>query len=112
LIDGNVSTISVKNPSPIISSAYVNKIPMKIMFDSGATTSFINKAALKRTKHQLIDSNSKQYLMAAGSTTFDIFGTVNILIEFCNIETSIRVGIANSWLRKVSSKLRKLQIWS
>ena len=96
MIDGNVFTTTVKNPSPIIVLAHVNQISMKIMFDSGATTSFINTVALKRTKHQPILNHSKKFLMADGSTTFDIIGIVEICVEFNNIETRIKACVVNS----------------
>ncbi|CAF1278727.1 unnamed protein product [Rotaria sordida] len=66
------------------------------MFDSGATKSFINKVALKRTKHLPIASNQQYYLMADGYTTFEVIGIVKIFIEFSAIKTNIVVGIVNS----------------
>ncbi|CAF4345988.1 unnamed protein product, partial [Rotaria sordida] len=72
LNDGNVSSTFTKNPSPIFIFANVNEVPMKIMFDPGATKSFINKAALNRTKHLSMASNQQYYLMADGYTNFEV----------------------------------------
>ncbi|CAF4149183.1 unnamed protein product [Rotaria sordida] len=69
---------------------------MKIMLDSGATTSFISKAALKRTKHLPIRFTQQHYLMADGYITFEVIGTVKIFIEFNQMKTSIVVRVVNS----------------
>ena len=69
---------------------------MKTMFDSGATTSFISKAALDRTEHQEININEKQYVMADGSTTFNIIGVVEIIIQFNNVKTKINAAVVNT----------------
>ncbi|CAF3322714.1 unnamed protein product [Rotaria sp. Silwood2] len=69
---------------------------MKVMFDSGATTSFISKAALKQTTHLPIRFTQQHYLMADGYTTFDVIGTVKIFIEFNQMKTSIVVRVVNS----------------
>ncbi|CAF1469891.1 unnamed protein product [Rotaria sordida] len=84
------------HPLPIFIFANVNEVLMKIMFDSGATKSFINKVALKRTKHLPIASNQQYYLMADGYTTFEVIDVVKIFIEFCAIKTNIVVDIVNS----------------
>ena len=96
LNDGNVSSIFSNNPSPIFIFSNVNQVSMKIMFDSGATTSFISKAALKRTKHLPINTNPQRYLMADGYTSFEAIGFVKIFIEFGGIKTSILVGVVSS----------------
>ncbi|CAF4659429.1 unnamed protein product [Rotaria sp. Silwood2] len=69
---------------------------MKVMFDSGATTSFISKAALKRTTHLPIRFTQQHYLMADGYTTFEVSGTVKLVIEFNQMKTSIVVRVVNS----------------
>ncbi|CAF1334820.1 unnamed protein product [Rotaria sordida] len=69
---------------------------MKVMFDSGATTSFISKAALKRTTHLPIRFAQQHYLMANGYTTFEVIGTVKIFIKFNQMKTSIVVRVVNS----------------
>ncbi|CAF2621992.1 unnamed protein product [Rotaria sp. Silwood2] len=74
----------------------VNQIPMKIMFDSGSTTSFINKAVLIRTRHLPINYNKHYYLMADGHTTFEVMGTVRIFIELNHIKTNQIVGVVDS----------------
>ncbi|CAF1431009.1 unnamed protein product [Rotaria sordida] len=66
------------------------------MFDPGATKSFINKVALKRTKHLPIASNQQYYLMIDGYTTFEVTGIVKIFIEFSATKTNIVVSIVNS----------------
>ncbi|CAF4541201.1 unnamed protein product [Rotaria sp. Silwood2] len=66
------------------------------MFDSGAKTSFISKAALKRTKHLPINTNPQRYLMADGCTSFKAIGFVKIIIEFGGIKTNILVGVVSS----------------
>ncbi|CAF3877395.1 unnamed protein product [Rotaria sordida] len=71
-------------------------MPMKVMFDSGASSSFIKKSALKRTKHLPISYNQQRYLMADGYTTFEVHGYVKVFIEFNQIKTSIIVGVVNS----------------
>ena len=96
LTDGNVSYKVNKNPSPIFIFANVNQVTMKIMFDSGATKSFISKAALKRTRHLPISINRQHYLMADGYTNFEVIGVVKIVMEFNRIKTSIIVGVVSS----------------
>ncbi|CAF1334931.1 unnamed protein product [Rotaria sordida] len=71
-------------------------MPMKVMFDSGASSSFIKKSALKRTKLLPISYNQQRYLMADGYTTFEVCGYVKVFIEFNQIKTSIIVGVVNS----------------
>ena len=68
---------------------------MKVMFDSGATRSFIKKTALKRTKHLPIKFNQQHYLMADGYTKFEVVGLVKIFIELNQMRTSIVVGVVN-----------------
>jgi hypothetical protein len=98
LIDGNVPSKFNKNPSPIFTFANVNEIKMKVMFDSGSTKSFINKAALKRIKHLPINYNYQRYLMADGYTTFEVHGYVKIFIQFNQMKTNIIVGVVKSLL--------------
>ena len=69
---------------------------MKIMFDSGSTTSFINKAVLTRTRYLPINYNKHYYLMADGHTTFEVIGTVRIFIELDHTKTNIIVGVVDS----------------
>ncbi|CAF1491047.1 unnamed protein product [Rotaria sp. Silwood1] len=83
-------------PSPTFNLANVNQVSMKVMFDSGATTSFISIAALQRTTHLPIRFTQQLYLMADGYTTFEVIGTVKIFIEFNQMKTSIVARIVNS----------------
>lgn len=94
--DGGDSWDPTKNPSPIFIHAKVNHVSMKIMFDSGATRSFINKTALNKTTHLPITPNKKSYFMADGHTRFEIIGFVKLCITLDNIITDIVVGVVNS----------------
>ncbi|CAF3035517.1 unnamed protein product [Rotaria sp. Silwood2] len=69
---------------------------MKVMFDSGTTTSFTNKTTLTYTNHLPIKFNNMKYIMADGRTIFEIIGTVKIFIELNNVKTNIVVGVVNS----------------
>ena len=69
---------------------------MKVMFDSGATASFINRTALTRTHHLPIKFKNITYTMADGYTTMEVVGTVKIFIELNNIKTDIEIGIVDS----------------
>jgi hypothetical protein len=59
LCGGSDSREEKQNPSPIFIVALVNRVKMKIMFDSGSTKSFIQEAALHQTPHLPI--NSQRY---------------------------------------------------
>ena len=69
---------------------------MKVMFDSGATASFINRTALTHTHHLPIKFKNITYTMADGHTTMEVIGTVKIFIELNNIKTDIEIGIVDS----------------
>jgi hypothetical protein len=66
------------------------------MFDSGSSRSFVKKAFLDQISHLPIQSQKQQYLMADGSTTFQVIGLVRVFIEISQVQTSIVVGVVNS----------------
>ena len=94
--DGSDSCVLTEKPSQIFAFVTVNKIPMKVMFDSGATASFINRIALTRIHHLPIKFKNITYTMADGHTTMEVIGTVKIFIELNNIKADIEIGIVDS----------------
>ncbi|CAF4842704.1 unnamed protein product, partial [Rotaria sp. Silwood2] len=91
-IDGD-APIRLLNPSPIFILAKVNQVITKIMFDTGSAKSFIKKSILEQTNHVNIQFKQQSYLMADGSSTFNILGTTEIFIEFEKLCTSIIAGV-------------------
>ena len=69
---------------------------MKIMFDSGATTSFIRKSVLDQIVHTPMSSISASYFMADGYTRLKIIGKVKLCIQFDHLSTYITMGVVNS----------------
>ena len=94
--DGDAPTFSLKNPSPIFIVAKINQITTNIMFDSGSSKSFIKKSIIEQMNHSPIQFEKQSYLMADGHSTFTIFGTVQIVIDLGNLQTSISVGIVDN----------------
>ncbi|CAF4584127.1 unnamed protein product, partial [Rotaria socialis] len=94
-IDGDAPT-RLLNPSPIFILAKVNQVITKIMFDTGSAKSFIKKSILEQTNHVNIQFKQQSYLMADGSSTFNILGTTEIFIEFEKSCTSIIAGVVDT----------------
>ncbi|CAF4788813.1 unnamed protein product, partial [Rotaria sp. Silwood2] len=105
--DGVNSCISITNPSPIFVLAKVNQIPMKIMFDSGSTTSFINKAVLTRTRHLPINYNKHYYLMVDGHTTFEVI--VGIVDSLCT-DCILGMDYINKYKVNLNNKQKQVQV--
>ncbi|CAM2726763.1 unnamed protein product [Rotaria socialis] len=78
-IDGDAPT-RLLNPSPIFILAKVNQVITKIMFDTGSAKSFIKKSILEQTNHVNIQFKQQSYLMADGSSTFNILVLLLVLL--------------------------------
>ena len=94
--DGADSNVVSQNPSPIVIKAKINNISMSVMFDSGSTKSFIQKAALLRTQHLPIRLHKHKYTLADGHTTMEVMGTVRICIDLHHLKTSIIADVVDS----------------
>ena len=90
------SNIVSQNPSPIFIKAEINSIYTSVMFDSGSTKTFIQKATLLRTRHLPIHLHKHQYTLAHGHTTMEVMGTVKIFIDLHHLKTSIIVDVVDS----------------
>ncbi len=109
--DGGDSCTLTEKPSPIFIFAKVNHFPMNVMFDSGATTSLINKTTLTSTHHLPIKLKKINYMMADGHTTMEIIGTVNIFIELNNSSLNL-VSLTSHHTQVINSrKILRIQFY-
>jgi hypothetical protein len=96
--DGDDSDIIRTNPSKsslLFITTFVNKHTLKILIDTGATTTFINKKVLQHmTNLQYIHANAYSFTLADGIAPFDVLGVVNVSIQSANSTTNIRAHIA------------------
>jgi hypothetical protein len=103
--DGDDSDIIHTNPSKsslIFITTFVNKHTLKILIDTGATTTFINKKVLQHmTNLQYIHTNAYSFTLADGIAPFDVLGVVNLSIQFANSTTNGRY-----WSRNLCGSIR------
>ncbi|XP_021773974.1 uncharacterized protein LOC110737933 [Chenopodium quinoa] len=102
----------------ITSTFSINSIPIKVLFDSGATFSFISKATISKLSHCLktIDVIDVHIVIPTGGVAqctktikyvpLEIKGNVFLsdLIEFGLIEFNVILGM--DWLSKYSAEIR------
>ncbi|CAF4726443.1 unnamed protein product, partial [Rotaria sp. Silwood2] len=77
------------------------------MFDSGSTTSFINKAVLTRTRHLPINYNKHYYLMVDGHTTFEVI--VGIVDSLCT-DCILGMDYINKYKVNLNNKQKQVQV--
>ncbi|CAF1281573.1 unnamed protein product [Rotaria magnacalcarata] len=97
-VDSGQQKINPSKPSLIFINALVNKNKIRILVDTGATKSFINKRILHRIvdPHNTILKRPYSFLLADGVAPFHVFGSVNISIQFDNFITIIEAHIAEN----------------
>ena len=97
--DGVVSGKKVVKPSKsslIFFTTYVDNYRVKILVDTGATTTFINKKLLKHLKHlKFIHKKPYSFVLADGVTPFEVLGTVQLFIRFAGKTTTIEAHVVH-----------------
>jgi hypothetical protein len=86
--DGDAS-YSYPNPSLTFITAFINKIPMRILIDTGASQSFIRESALRNGQMNKWKKNNKTFWLADGTTSFSTVGEVQLYIKINNIITNV-----------------------
>jgi hypothetical protein len=75
----------------------VNAYPIKILIDTGATTTFINEKVLNYLRHLQYTSKKPYFcLLADGVARFHVLGTVKLFIRFGNVVTLIEAHVARN----------------
>ena len=75
----------------------VNGQPMKLLIDTGSTTTFISETSLLRIKPPLpVQSEITNYVLADGVAPFQTLGMVTLSILFAKQQTSISAQVANN----------------
>jgi len=96
---GGVSVKTHKNPSKpslLFLTTFVNKHKLKILIDTGATTTFIHEKILKHLLSlQYIEKSPYSFTLADGIAPFHVLGVVNLSVKFANSTTTIKAHIAN-----------------
>ncbi|CAF4422875.1 unnamed protein product [Didymodactylos carnosus] len=81
---------NIQNPSLMFISACVNKSPMKLMIDTGATNTLITEKALLSTHHKKFTSKYPWKLYQAdGQTPLEVVGVVQLQIQIKSTNTNI-----------------------
>jgi predicted aspartyl protease len=98
--DGADSKKKIKNPpksSLILLTTLVNNYQIKILIDTGATTTFVNERILHRMQRpRFIHKNSYSFVLADGVAPFQVLGTCELSIQFNGIATTIQAHIARN----------------
>ena len=97
--DGDDSKTFYTNPSksllPFITT-FVNKHKIKVLIDTGATTTSIHEKVLSHMKYlQYIHDNAYSFTLADGIAPFHVLGVVTLSIQFTNTTTTIDAHIAS-----------------
>ena len=72
-------------------------IEQKLLIDTGATTTFINQKILHRLQHSnFTHKNPYSFVLADGIAPFQVLGTIELIIDFAGVSTSIRAHVAQS----------------
>ncbi|CAF1172496.1 unnamed protein product [Didymodactylos carnosus] len=70
---------------------------MRILIDTGATTTFISEKSLRKTKHhKYINKDSYSFLLADGVAPFLVSGIVELTIKFGDQLTKIHAHVARN----------------
>ena len=84
----------VHRSSLIFLSTSVNDKPMKILIDTGATTTFISEISLFRISPPLhLQPNQSSFVLADGIAPFETIGMVDLSILFADQPTPIRAYV-------------------
>lgn len=70
---------------------------MRLLIDTGATTTFISEHSLRRISHYtLLHKTSSSFILADGTAPFYTSGVVQLTITFANHSTTITAHIASN----------------
>ncbi|CAF1491362.1 unnamed protein product, partial [Didymodactylos carnosus] len=70
---------------------------MKILVDTGASTTFIDEKSLRSTKHlKFINKNQYSFVFADGVAPFYVIGVVELTIKFGDQNTKVYAHIAKN----------------
>ena len=98
--DGDASKKRNKKPSKsslIFLTTFINKYKLKILIDTGATTTFINEKALHHMPHpKFIHKNPYSFVLADGVAPFQVLGVIELEIQFNNALTKIHAHVARN----------------
>ena len=98
--DGVVSSRKQKNPSKtslIFITTLVNDQPLKLLIDTGATTTFIcNRVLQKMQPSNFVRTKTNTFVLADGISPFHVLGTIELSIQFANQITKILAKIAQN----------------
>ncbi|CAF3293289.1 unnamed protein product, partial [Rotaria socialis] len=98
--DGVASGKNFRKPSKsslIFFTTFVNNYRTKILIDTGATKTFVNKNLLDFFKPSLsIQGKSYSFFLADGVAPLTVLGTVKLCLEFANVKTEIEAHVAQS----------------
>lgn len=110
MLDGNISAQSINPSSLSFIPAYINRIHLHCLLDTGATHSFIHYSIARRLRNIPITSDKQRFTLADGSTCINIIGTTTLNLRIGPIITNIPVFISKSlshpcilgqdWLKK------------
>ncbi|CAF1322672.1 unnamed protein product [Didymodactylos carnosus] len=96
--DGVASGHNQQNPSKsslIFISPLVNHCKMRVLIDTGATTTFINEKSLRKTKHpKYINKQQKAFVLADGLVPFHVLVVIELCIKIGTLTTKIYVHVA------------------
>jgi transposase InsO family protein len=86
--DGDVSQ-SCKKPSLTFLSASLNRHPVRILLDTGASSSFIRASTLKTCRLPMISTAPRTFWLADGTTSFTTVGTAQLHVRINHLVTTI-----------------------
>jgi predicted aspartyl protease len=70
---------------------------MRVLIDTGATTTFINKRMLENIRpHPRFTKSSHSFVLADGKAPFHVLGVLKLRITFANLTTTIHAHVAEN----------------
>ena len=98
-MDGVVSGLSPQHPlkaSLILISTLVNDVKMRLLIDTGATTTFVSEQSLRHLKYySLLHQTPSSFVLADGIAPFRTSGVVKLSIVFAGHSTNIFAHIVS-----------------
>jgi hypothetical protein len=99
LPQGGVNSVTNSTNPPksslIFITTLVNQYKIKILIDTGATTTFINEKTLRYMSNLTsINKSTYSFTLADGIAPFHVLGVVKLSIQFSNSLTSIQAHVA------------------
>ena len=107
---GGDASSTFKNPPLTFMSVFINRYPVRILLDTGASRSFIRASTLSNCRLKVQDQTPNVFWLADGTTSFSTQGTIHLRIKLNGYVTTIPALVVRNlscdcilgmdWLRK------------